>query len=83
MLTPKAGWALLGMFTVSCTTSTAHEFVASKLHASGANGDAEHACRTIFPFVASTHLVTRSALAVVLPLDGFASQHITRASAAG
>ena len=29
-----------GMFTVSCTTSTAHELVASKLQASGPNGDA-------------------------------------------
>ena len=35
-----AGCAPLGMFTVSCTTSTAHELVASKLQASGANGDA-------------------------------------------
>ena len=55
-----------------------HEFVASKLHGSGANGDARHACRSTEPLVELTQRLAFLAAPFVLPLAGFASQHITR-----
>src|SRR5262249_55135377 len=76
-----AGCALLGTSTVSCTTRVAQSFIASKLHASTAKGEAWQACRTTWPFAESTHCAAGRAPALLLPFAGFVSQHITRASA--
>jgi len=77
-----AGAAVLGMSTVSCTTSVVHAFVASKLHASGANGDARQAWRITEPLAELTQRLTFFAPPFVLPLAGFASQHMTRGDVA-